>query len=194
MKKSPLPGTGGGAFDFSNRVIRGRASALFVVVLLFLSSRPLRVPLAPAAPSTVHLPSCRAAVRPRRAESPADALWPSAWRFRRRRIALRLRASGRTRCRPARPAPLRRCRPCGSRCAAGACSRRAATRSAARCVSNSLVTTSRSCRSCMTRRRAVQHVAVAARRPARPRLATVMIRSTNGRSSFAFGTVVVRCS
>src|SRR4051794_15142940 len=29
---------------------------------------------------------------------------------------------------------------------------------------------------------------------ARPRLATVIRRSTNGRSSFAFGTVVVRCS
>src|SRR6185369_10154236 len=60
-------------------------------------------------------------------------------------------------------------------------------------VSNSLVTTSRSCRSSMTSRRAFNTRPFASP-AARPRLATVIRRSTNGRSSFAFGTVVVRCS
>src|SRR3954468_18201090 len=60
-------------------------------------------------------------------------------------------------------------------------------------VSNSLLTTSRSWRSCITSRRAFSTRPFASP-AARPRLATVIRRSTNGRSSFAFGTVVVRCS
>jgi hypothetical protein len=47
--------------------------------------------------------------------------------------------------------------------------------------------------SCMTSRRAFSTRPFASP-AARPRLATVISRSTNGRSSFAFGTVVVRCS
>ena len=134
----------------------------------------------------------RAGARPPRAAGRRRP-WPSAWRSP-RPCPLRPWRGDRTRCRRARPARFRRCRPCGSRAAAAACSRPAAPRSAARCVSNSFVTTSRSCRSCMTRRRAFSDAAVGARPPATPRLAMVMSRSTNGRSSFAFGTVVVRCS
>ena len=56
-------------------------------------------------------------------------------------------------------------------------------------VSNSLLTTSRSWMSLRTMRRACSDLPFASP-PARPRLAMVMIRSTNGRSSFAFGIVV----
>ena len=67
-------------------------------------------------------------------------------------------------------------------------------RSAARACRTASSTTSRSCRSCMTRRRACSVLPLACPSGRRPRLATVMSRSTNGRSSFARGTVVVRCS
>ena len=100
----------------------------------------------------------------------------------------RSRRSGRTRCPRARSARPRRCRRGGSRAAGSACSRPAAPRIAARLVEQ-LADDGDVLHVARDQPAGVERLDVASP-AATPRLASVISRSTNGRSSFAFGTVV----